>query len=150
MITRPLNLASHLRTEPRNFDLLFLVNAGLLALFFVVFASRFVLSPGLAVDFRIPAIAGATAGATLTTHQVTITQSGVFFVESGRIDLAQLKDWLKKEGQRRPEQAGRSPTLNILADARLTVADLAEVVRIARSAGFEVQWGAVEPEARGK
>ena len=32
MITRPLDLASKLRPEPRNFDWLFFVNAGLLSL----------------------------------------------------------------------------------------------------------------------
>ena len=46
MITRPLDLASKLRPEPRNFDWLFFVNAGLLVLFFVLFGSRFVLAPG--------------------------------------------------------------------------------------------------------
>ena len=67
MITRPLDLASKLRPPPRNLDMLFLVNGGLLVLFFMLFGSRFVLSPGLGVDFRLPVMAGALANATATT-----------------------------------------------------------------------------------
>ena len=53
MITRPLDLAAKMRAEPRSFDALFYVNVGVLALFFLVFGSRFVLAPGLGVDFKL-------------------------------------------------------------------------------------------------
>ena len=54
MITRPLDLASKLRPEPRSLDALFYVNVGVLALFFTMLGSRFVLAPGLGVDFQLP------------------------------------------------------------------------------------------------
>ena len=61
MLTRPLELASRLRPAPRGLAWPFLVNAGLLVLFFSLFGSRFVLAPGLGVDFRLPTVAGANA-----------------------------------------------------------------------------------------
>src|SRR5207248_1917121 len=63
MITRPLDLAAKLRPEPRNFDFLFLVNGGLLVLFFLLFESRFVLAPGLGLDLHLPEVPGARSGA---------------------------------------------------------------------------------------
>lgn len=62
MIVRPLDLASRLRPEPRDFDALFYVNAGMLALFFSLFGSRFVIAPGLELDFQVPVVAGAGRG----------------------------------------------------------------------------------------
>ena len=47
MITRPLELSSRLRPEPRTFDWVFYVNGGLIVLFFSLFGSQFVLAPGL-------------------------------------------------------------------------------------------------------
>lgn len=47
MITRPLDLASRLRPPPRGLDWLFVMNVALVALFFSLFGSRFVLAPGL-------------------------------------------------------------------------------------------------------
>ena len=54
MITRPLDLASKLRTEQRSLDALFWVNVGILVLFFTLFGSRFVLAAGLGVNFSLP------------------------------------------------------------------------------------------------
>jgi hypothetical protein len=59
MITRPLDLAGKLRPGPRNFDFVFLVNGGLIALFFTLFGSPYVLAPGLGVDFVMPEMSGA-------------------------------------------------------------------------------------------
>jgi len=61
MITRPLDLASKLRPPPRDFDFVFLVNGGLIVMFFMLFGSRFVLAPGLGVDFIMPEMPGGGA-----------------------------------------------------------------------------------------
>src|SRR4051812_31791048 len=79
MITRPLDLGSKLRPPPLNFDWLFVANAGLLALFFMVFGSRFVLAPGLGVAFRLPTVAGANAAARPPTHVINVLESGQIF-----------------------------------------------------------------------
>ena len=145
MITRPLNLASQLRPEPRSFDFLFLVNAGLLALFFSVFGSRFVLAPGLAVDFRVTQMTGARAGATTTTDRIVISakRSGVIIVDEGPLNMAQLHDWLKQKGKKT-----REPSLLVLADADVPMADMTDITSAAYEAGFvRVVFGADEPAA---
>ena len=76
MITRPLDLASRLRPPPRSFDSLFFVNVGVIALFFFVFGSRFVLAPGLGVNFTLPELRGADAGAARTTHVISVARPG--------------------------------------------------------------------------
>ena len=94
MITRPLDLASKLRPEPRNFDALFYVNVGALALFFLVFGSRFVLAPGLGVDFELPKLPGAVSNAVTTTSTISVKNSGQIFAD-GLLSLPQLREWLK-------------------------------------------------------
>ncbi len=143
MITRPLELASRLRPEPRNFDLLFLVNGGLIVLFFYcVFGSRFVLAPGIGVDFALPKIAGASAGAAPTTHIITVTRSGMIMIGDGAADLRRLRKWLKDE-----KQTTARPSLLIRADVGVEAGELAEILSAAREAGFTVLWAADEPPA---
>ena len=69
MITHPLDLASRLRPPPRNHDVLFFLNGALIMMFFVLFGSRFVLAPGLGVDFRLPEMARAGAAPNGGGHQ---------------------------------------------------------------------------------
>lgn len=145
MITRPLNLASHLRVAPRSFDFLFYVNAGLLALFFSLFGSRFILAPGLGVDFQVPELAGASAGAQPTTHRITVRRSGQIFADDGLVSLKQLGQWLERQKTTTPK-----PSLLILASAGVRNDELAEIVTVARRAGFAVVWGALEPADGGE
>ena len=63
MITRPLDLSSRLRRPPSGYEFIFYVNAGLIVLLFVLFGSRFVLSPGLGLDFVLPVMPASLAGA---------------------------------------------------------------------------------------
>lgn len=138
MITRPLDLSSHLRPAPRGFEFLFYVNAGLLALFFSFFGSRFVLAPGLGLDFRIPQTAGATAGATTTTHQITVQNSGQIFADDGVVSVEQLGRWLQRQKMTTPK-----PSLLVLASGGLSNEKFAEIVSVAQQAGFGVVWGAL-------
>ncbi|MSU22497.1 MAG: hypothetical protein EXS32_01605 [Opitutus sp.] len=140
MITRPLDLVAKLRPAPRNFDALFLVNAGLVALFFSMFGSRFVLAPGLGVNFQMKQVAGARAGAARATHHITVTQAGLIFLDDGPADLRRLRDWLKVEAKKT-----RQPSLLVKASAGVTSGDLADIAGAAAEAGFTVLWGAEEP-----
>lgn len=140
MITRPLDLSSHLRPAPRSFEFLFYVNAGLLALFFSLFGSRFVLAPGLGLDFQIPQTAGAAAGATTTTHQITVQNSGQIFADDGLVSVEQLGRWLQRQKTTTPK-----PSLLVLASGGVSNEKLAEIVSVAQRAGFGVVWGALEP-----
>ena len=130
MITRPLDLASKLRPEPRNFDALFFVNVGLLVLFFQLFGSRFVLSPGLGVDFKLPEMPGALAGAMATTSTISVKNSGQIFAD-GLITMEQLRVWLKLEAKRT-----KHPSLLVRMSAGVPVSVQNDIVSAAREAGF--------------
>ncbi len=142
MITRPLDLASKLRSQPRNLDFLFLVNGVLIVLFFLLFGSRFVLAPGLGVDFVMPEMAGAAAGAARTTHVISVVRPGLVFVDDGAINFEQLREWLKIQAAQT-----REPSLLVRANSgQVPVAALTEVSSAAFEAGFaRVVVGALEP-----
>lgn len=144
MITRPLELSSRLQAPPRSFDWLFFVNVGLIALFFSFFGSRFVLAPGLGVDFRLPVVAGANANARLATHVISVINSGLIITNDGLSKMSELGGWLKT-------QAGRTeaPLLLVQAGADVPTSVLAEVASAARGAGFEMIWATGEPPGGG-
>ncbi len=140
MITRPLDLASKLRPEPRNFGALFYVNMGLLGLFFTLFGSRFVLAPGLGVDFRLPTVTGATANARPPTHVITVTNSGQIFTGAGLRKMDELPAWLREQAK-----GVESPTLLVRGESLVPNAVVAEISGAAKLAGFEsVIWAAEE------
>jgi len=145
MITRPLDLASKLRPEPRNFDWLFFVNAGLLVLFFSLFGSRFVLAPGLPLSFRLPAVAGAATQARPPTHVIGVISDKLIVTGDGLRKIEELQGWLGKQAART-----KSPLLLVWAGEDLSMALLADVVNAANAAGFEVIWATGEPPARPK
>lgn len=144
MIARPLDLASRLRPAPHGTGALHYVNVGLLGLFFCVFGSRFVLAPGLGVDFQLPQLPGAREGAVQTAaYVINVLRSGQIFTEDGLVDMGQLRGWLKARAG-----AERHPTLLIRASSGVTLAELVEIQGAAREAGFgRVLWGAEEPGA---
>lgn len=142
MTTQPLDLLSRLRPAPRSLDAWFLANVGLLALFFLLFGSRFVLAPGLGVEFDLPSIAGARVAAKTTTHQITVRRSGQILADDGIVTIKQLAEWLKREKASTPH-----PTLLVLASVGVPSNGLAEIVSVAQTAGYAVVWGALEPPA---
>ena len=127
MITRPLDLASKLRPEPRSFDALFYVNVGVLALFFMSFGSRFILAPGLGVD--LPEIHGALPGV-VTTSTISVKNSGQIFAD-GLLSMAQLREWLKVEAKK-----NKHPSLLVRMSSGVPVSVQNEIVSAAREAGF--------------
>jgi biopolymer transport protein ExbD len=115
------------------------VNVGLLGLFFAVFGSRFVLAPGLGVDFQLPQLSGAQAGAAQATHVISVLRSGQIFSEEGLVDVGQLREWLKSRAGREPH-----PTLLVRASSGVTLAKLIDIEGAAHDAGFRVLLGAEE------
>jgi biopolymer transport protein ExbD len=141
MIARPLDLARRLRPPPHGTGALHYVNVGLLGLFFAVFGSRFVLAPGLGVDFQLPDLAGAQAGAVQATHVISVLRSGQIFSKDGLVDVGQLHEWLLA----RAPGSGPHPTLLVRASAGVTLAKLIEIEDAAHQAGFRVLLAAEEP-----
>ena len=139
MIARPLDLASRLRPPPQGMVTLHYVNVGLLGLFFTLFGSRFVLAPGLGVDFQLPQQPGAQAGAAQASNVISVLRSGQIFTDEGLVDMGQLGEWLATRAARE-----RTPTLLIRASSGVTLADLTEIEGAARDAGYRVLLGAEE------
>lgn len=133
MITRPLDLAAKMRSDPRSFDWLFFVNGGLIVLFFFLFGSRFVLAPGLALEPRLAEIAGANATARMTTEVISVLSSGQILTRDGTRKLEELTAWLVK--QRGNE---REPTLLVHAGGAGAIARLVEISNAAQLAGYKV------------
>ena len=134
MITRPLDLLSRLRPQPRNFDVLFLVNGGLIALFFTLFSSHFVLSPGLRVnnsDLMMAASKDATANAKATPVSVSVNASGQVWGDSGLIPPSRLLDWLAAQAKREP-----GSTLLVIMDTRAPMDVFTNISDAAKAAGF--------------
>jgi biopolymer transport protein ExbD len=140
MIARPLDLASRLRPPPRGSGALHYVNVGLVVLFFDFFGSRFVLAPGLGVDFQLPELSGAQAGAAQATHVVSVLRSGQIFSQDGLVDIGQLREWLKA----RTARSGPHPTLLVRASVGVTLSKLVEIEAAAHDAGFRVLLAAEE------
>lgn len=142
MISRPLQLSTRLSTPPRDWDWLLFVNVGLIALFFTLFGSRFVLAPSLGADFEIPVLPSGQAGAHATTHVISVKRGALVFTESGQLSLPQLREWIAVAAR-----STRQPVLLLRASADVSMSDLAEVTTIAREAGFRVVLG-VETRAK--
>ena len=130
MLSRPLDLVSKLTAPPRNFDLFFSINVGLLALFFVLFGSRFVLAPGLVV--QLPELATAHAQATRTTSHLKILSSDQILTDAGMKNLAELPAWLKSEAQ-----LTKKPVLLILAGVDVPIESVTKVYGMAAEAHFD-------------
>jgi len=145
MITRPLDLASRLRPPPRNFDALFYVNVGLLAVFFGVFGSRFVLAPGVGVDFRLPLAEGANASAKAPTHVISVLANGQIFTTHGARKLEEMPAYLIQQAK-----GVKDPVLLVRGDAAVPTSVLATIASAATRAKFEVVWAASEPAGAAK
>jgi biopolymer transport protein ExbD len=116
------------------------VNVILLALFFSLLGSQFVLSPGLGVDFELPTLDGARAGAAQTPYYINVLRSGQIFTDDGLVDMGQLHDWLRARAAH-----DARPTLLIRASKEVNLSELIEIQEAARTAGFgKVLIGAVD------
>lgn len=146
MITRPLDLASKLRPEPRSNDWVFFVNAGLIVLFFSMFGSRFVLAPSVGIE--LPEVAGANADAVASTHSITVYASGQILA-GGTVDLAGYEKWAAaKIADWKRTKPSAPPSLLIVADRRVEAGLIAKISMTAYQAGFSlVRLAATEPKA---
>jgi biopolymer transport protein ExbD len=150
MLSRPLDLASRLRPAPRNFDYVFLVNIGLLALFFRMFDLPYVLSPALEVGgFELPVSARAKAGAPAPTLTVTITvgaaASPSIIVDSGPQNFVQFKELLKEHAR-----TNKAPVLMMVVDRRVPFGDWSDIYSAAEAAGFRAYTAAQTQAPVGK
>jgi biopolymer transport protein ExbD len=76
---------------------------------------------------------------------MTVLRSGQIFADDGLVSLKQLGLWLERQKATTP-----TPSLLILASSGVRNDELAEIVTVARRAGFGVVWGALEPTDGGE
>lgn len=131
MITRPLDLASRMRSQPRNFDAFFYVNIGLILLFFGLFGSRFILFPGLSTEFKLPESSIGLAGAQMADVVIAVPRHDMALVDGEVRSFEQLRKWL--DGRAKDRSGAR---LLVQAGASVSAADLAQLYTIAAEAGF--------------
>ena len=138
MITQPLELDKHLRPPPRSFDVFFYVNVGVLALFLTLFASKFVLAPG--VTIALPAMEGAVANAQPTGWVVDLQRDNLILFEGGRYSMDGFKQRL---GEAVAEKGAQR--LLLRADKQASTQALGTFIAVATAAGCEVQMAAESP-----
>jgi biopolymer transport protein ExbD len=118
-----------------------MVNLVLLGMFFLLFGSRFVLSPGLPVDFSLPVMPGAYSGAAPASMVIAIKDADFIITEDGLMNLAQLRVWLRSRAIDRP-----GAQLLIHADVSVPLRDVSSVAASVSDAGLQPQFQiAAEP-----
>jgi biopolymer transport protein ExbD len=138
MITRPFDLQSHLKQPSRRFEVLPLLDIFFIVLFFSLLASKFVLSPGLAIDLpkgENPRMPGVSASAVLT-----VRSSDMLLFRDRILSLDTLQLALVEEVAERGET-----NLLINFDREVSVQTLFSVAEIAREAGVGRVQLAFEP-----
>jgi biopolymer transport protein ExbD len=132
MITRPLDLESRLSPPPRDFTAVAWVNAGVIALFFTLLGSRFVLAPGLLIE--LPTMDPASMSAVETSVVVNYRRDGVILFGTGMYSPAELQAALEEYVRKHP--ASKGSTLQVNADKQVSTQALTNLGDIAAAAGF--------------
>ncbi|RME67576.1 MAG: hypothetical protein D6781_12920, partial [Verrucomicrobia bacterium] len=101
MITRPFNLQAHVRQPGKGLDVVPFVDLGVIALFFIVFSSRFVFAPGIARD--LPTTRAEVSEAAPAAHVLTVIETEgsevVIFERGGVLTLDAFEELLRRRGE---------------------------------------------------
>ncbi|MDF9832388.1 biopolymer transport protein ExbD [Ereboglobus sp. PH5-5] len=136
MIIRPLDLNSKLSPPPRSYDWVHFVNLTLIAMFFLFFGSRFILSPAIVVkssDFQLPSRPADRVSYVPGTTVVSIKGNGQIFADTGIVSHAQLEAWLAEKIKNSPDAS-----LLVRADAAVTIEEVSRIADLAGEIGFKV------------
>jgi biopolymer transport protein ExbD len=137
VITQPLELQSRLSPPPRDLDFFAWVNVGLIALFFVLLGSRFVLVPGVPIGvdgdagLALPAVAGAAQNAAPASVVVSCRRDNVILFEGGMYTLSELRKHMKGYVDRHP-----GATMLVRIDRQVSTQALLDLCEMAREVGF--------------
>jgi len=147
MITRPLDLESRLSPPPRDLNFVGWVNVGVVALFFTLLGSRFVLAPGLLIgagneEFQLPETSGLQHYRTASLV-VSYRQDDVILFEGAIIKLPELHQRLEAYAKQHPGEV-----LLLIADRRVSVQAITDLAAMAQSVGFAYVQLAGEPHAQ--
>jgi biopolymer transport protein ExbD len=138
MITRPLDLVSRVSPPPRDVDYFAWVNVGLIALFFLLFGSRFVLAPGLPIGvgdggrtIEPPTIGAASDTPGPSSVVVSVRRDNVVLFDGGVYSLPDLR---KQMADYTKNHSGA--VLLVRADRQVSVQALLDLCDMAKSVGF--------------
>ncbi|MBA3850164.1 MAG: hypothetical protein C0502_09245 [Opitutus sp.] len=142
MITRPLELQSKVAAPPRDLDVFFWMNAGVVCLFFALLGSKFVLAPGLPVGvgpgFELPQAKGAVPGAAEVV--VSYRRDNMILFEGGIYELANFKPMLEGYAKKH-----KGATMIVRVDRQVSMQGFIDLCDLARAAGFGAVHVAAEP-----
>lgn len=137
MITHPLELQSRLSPAPRDLDFFAWANVGLIALFFGLLGSRFVLAPGMPIDvsgenaLELPQIDGANEGAGPSSVVVSYRRDNVILFEGGMYNLTELRKHMEAYAKKHP-----GAVMLVRFDRQVSLQSFAELCEMARQVGF--------------
>jgi biopolymer transport protein ExbD len=138
MITRPLDLQSHLSPAPRDLDFFAWVNVGVIVLFFGLLGSRFVLAPGLPVGvgaenaLELPNTGGAIDGAGPASVVVSYRRDNVILFEGGMYALPELRKHMEDYAKLHPQAV-----LLVRADRQVSMQAFLDLCDMAKQVGFK-------------
>jgi len=152
MITRPLELASRMSPPPRDLDFFAWVNIGVIALFFTLLGSRFVLAPGVSVgvgrasgDVHVPSVGPQLEIPGQTSVVVSYRRDNVILFEGGMYtSLTDLRKPMKEYAKKHP-----GAVLLVRADAQSSVQAFIDLCDMAGAVGFASVQVAAEPQGPG-
>ena len=137
MITRPFDLVSRMSPPPRDLNAAAWVNVGLIALFFGLLGSRFVLAPGMAVGVGetgtivLPASGVAAAGTGAASVVVSYRRDNVILFEGGMYTLTELRKHMEGYAKDHP-----GAVMLVRADRQVSMQAFLDLCEMARTVGF--------------
>ena len=137
MITRPFDLVSRLSPPPRDLNAVAWVNVGVIALFFGLLGSRFVLAPGMPVGVGepgtivLPAAGPASASTGAASVVVSYRRDNVILFEGGMHTLTELQKHMEGYVKEHP-----GAVMLVRADRQVSMQAFLDLCEMARSVGF--------------
>ena len=140
MITRPLELQSRLSAPPRDLNFFAWVSVGVIALFFGLLGSRFVLPPGTVIDtgsgaenaFILPQGGSIPDGVgPATSVVVSYRRDNVILFEGGMYTLIELRKHMEAYAKEHPKAV-----MLVRADRQVSVQAFLDLCEMAKQVGF--------------
>ena len=147
MITRPLELESRLSVPPRELDFVAWVNAGVIALFFGLLGSRFVLAPGLPIgvgeqgSIDLPSVGPSSEDTREASVVVSYRRDNVILFEGGMYSLPDLRKHMEGYAKKHP-----GAVMLVRADRQVSMQAFLDLCDMARAVGFANVLIAAEPQ----
>jgi biopolymer transport protein ExbD len=147
MITRPLDLQSKVSPAPRDFDVFFWVAGVVIVLLFALHGSRFIVTPGVAVQIgqdpalELPQASNSVLGRASVV--VSYRRDNMILFEGGVYELQTFRPVLEAYAKRNPGTA-----MLVQMDKQVTMQGWMALKDIAEKAGFVTMIVAIDsPEA---